>query len=103
MNSGPSLRVLTLRVLDQVVRIFCANARAFDLLRQNYGALEGAERRAADLHYRIGAGAGGYSILRAGAAPLGAADDGELIFLLEKDLTLELQRRRRDLYFIHAA
>ncbi|MGE5305797.1 MAG: hypothetical protein ACM3TN_20995 [Alphaproteobacteria bacterium] len=32
-----------------------------------------------------------------------AADDGEFLFLFEKDLTIELQKLRRDLYFVHAA
>jgi hypothetical protein len=34
---------------------------------------------------------------------LHAANDGEFLFLLEKDLTIELQKLRRELYFIHAA
>jgi hypothetical protein len=30
-------------------------------------------------------------------------DDGELLYIVEKDLTIELQKLRRDLYFLHAA
>jgi hypothetical protein len=32
-----------------------------------------------------------------------ASEPGKFLFLLEKDMTLELQRLRRVLYFIHAA
>ena len=32
-----------------------------------------------------------------------ASDDGEFLFLFEKDMTIELQKIRRDLYFIHSA
>ena len=32
-----------------------------------------------------------------------AEDEGRLLFQLEQDLTLELQRLRRDLYFLHSA
>jgi hypothetical protein len=32
-----------------------------------------------------------------------ASDPSEFLFLFEKDMTIELQRLRRDLYFIHAA
>jgi hypothetical protein len=32
-----------------------------------------------------------------------ASDDGEFLFLFEKDMTIELQKHRSDLYFIHSA
>jgi hypothetical protein len=32
-----------------------------------------------------------------------ATNDGDFLFLFEKDLTIELQKLRRELYFIHAA
>jgi hypothetical protein len=35
--------------------------------------------------------------------PLLAAEAGELLFVFEKDLTVALQMRRPDLYFVHAA
>ncbi len=32
-----------------------------------------------------------------------ASDDSEFLFLFEKDMTIELQKLRRDLYFVHSA
>jgi hypothetical protein len=40
---------------------------------------------------------------RHGREPITAADEGELLFILEKELTIELQKIRRELYFLHAA
>jgi hypothetical protein len=42
-------------------------------------------------------------IFRNGFAPIIGSDDGEFLFLFEKDMTIELQKRRTDLYFLHAA
>ena len=39
---------------------------------------------------------------REGSQPLAAESIDELLFLLDKDLILELQRRRADLFFVHA-
>jgi hypothetical protein len=43
------------------------------------------------------------SLIRRGHAAQAADDPGDLLFLLEKQLTLELQRQRADLFFLHAA
>jgi hypothetical protein len=62
-------------------------------------------RGATALDYTVGC-AGSPSefyIVRGGTERLTASHPGELLFLLDKELTLELQRRRPDLYFLHAA
>ncbi|HSI57794.1 MAG TPA: hypothetical protein VLA16_09565 [Ideonella sp.] len=46
---------------------------------------------------------GGFMLARQGQPTLDAADLGELLFLLEKDITVALQQRRPDLLFFHAA
>jgi hypothetical protein len=43
------------------------------------------------------------SVLRAGQPPLHWEDGDDLVFRLEKDLTVELQKWRPDLYFLHSA
>lgn len=43
------------------------------------------------------------SISRSGCADLNAYDIGEFIFLFEKDMTIEVQKLRPDLLFIHSA
>ena len=42
-------------------------------------------------------------IVRGDEPRLNARNPGEFLYLFDKDLTIELQRRRADLYFIHAA
>jgi hypothetical protein len=44
-----------------------------------------------------------FLILRGSDPPLQAHDDGDFLFLFEKDLTIELQKVRPTLYFVHAA
>jgi hypothetical protein len=44
-----------------------------------------------------------FLILRGSDPPLQAHDDGDFLFLFEKDITIELQKLRPALYFVHAA
>ena len=98
-------KVLTLRIFDRVVKITCRSAIEFDLLVDIYGAMQCANSMSPDLEYTVTRDKerDSYTIMRRGGAPLAAHDAGEFIFLLEKDLTIELQHLRHDLYFIHAA
>jgi len=58
-----------------------------------------------DLHYRVAQGTRPETISIAcqGRAVHENADRADLLFLLEQDITVELQRRRADLFFLHAA
>ncbi len=105
MSSITSSRLLTLSIFDRVVQISCQNRPIFDLLANGYGSMLRQDGTLANLEYAVNENneRGGYCIVRAGCPPLPATDDGELIFLFEKDLTIELQRLRADLYFVHAA
>jgi hypothetical protein len=57
----------------------------------------------ADLEYFLHRDLGGFVLERAGHPPLRADDEGRLLFEFEQEMTLALQRMRRDLYFLHAA
>jgi hypothetical protein len=57
----------------------------------------------ADIAYRIGEANGLLLLTRDGMQSLAASDPGELLFFFDRDLSTQLQRRRDDLYFIHAA
>jgi hypothetical protein len=56
-----------------------------------------------DLDYSVESSDTSWSINRAGQPPHHCVDSDELLFLLEKDLTVEVQKRRSDLYFLHSA
>jgi len=65
-----------------------------------------AGTRQSDIEYSIALPDGEnypISITRKGCADLVAQDIGEFIFLFEKDMTMEVQRIRSDLLFIHSA
>ncbi|MCI0428000.1 MAG: hypothetical protein L0Z46_08300 [Nitrospiraceae bacterium] len=46
---------------------------------------------------------GSFCISRDGACPLISRNDADFLFLFEKDLSIELQYQRPDLFFVHAA
>lgn len=59
----------------------------------------------ADLEYRIveDRPRATYRLLRDGSAPIDAHGHDDLLFVLEKDIVIEIQRRRAELYFLHSA
>lgn len=97
---------LFFRVLGRRVRVDCTSAGIAGTVAANFQALaaEGGDEPA-DLHYtahRHGE-AGPYVLERPGLPSLTAPDIGTLLFHLEKDLTVTLQRMRPELLFLHAA
>lgn len=65
----------------------------------------GCMARAADLDYFVGrerSGAG-YYVWRDSLDKHFAQDEAEFLFTFEKDLEIQLQKLRRDLFFVHAA
>jgi hypothetical protein len=105
MFSSHYHKQLFLKIFGKIVRINCRDSRARDLLRANYGQMQIHESKIPDLEYTVRSHGkrSGFRIARCGSEPLVAAHDGEFMFLFEKDMTIELQKLRRDLYFIHAA
>jgi hypothetical protein len=97
--------VLFLHTLGCGVRIGCHDPEAFKLLTVNYGKMQGDMSGYPDIQYTVSRSRkrSGFRIRRHGSELLTAMDDGEFLFLFEKDLTIELQKLRRDLYFVHAA
>ena len=58
-----------------------------------------------DFEYRveIGGTCTSFCIFRDGQPPLLGTDPDDALFLLDKDITIEVQRRRSDLLFLHSA
>lgn len=100
-----SRKTLFLRIFARGIRIECRGAREYELLLANYGELQAREPVSPKLKYAIGrpSNGAGFVIDRWGGEAVTAADEGEFLFLFEKDLTIELEKLRRDLYFLHAA
>ena len=103
---GPSQPPLSFLILGQRVHVDCRDPSLRHVVTANFAAmLTPIDGAFPDLHYRVAKGAGPetISLLCQGRAVHENADRGELLFLLEKDITVELQRRRADLFFLHAA
>ena len=107
MSHAPSVlceESLSFVILGQHVRIDCVVPAVRTLLTANFGAMAVADLdEPPDLQYTVSCTAGAYSIAREGHDPLTGEGLSDLLFLLEKDVTVELQRRRSELLFLHSA
>src|SRR5438093_7203375 len=106
-DRGPgSVQALRFLVLGQHVRVQCGDAQLRHGLIAHFGAMAAAHGNTApDLDYSIRSGTSpqAFSLVREGQIAYEGSDQGELLFLLEKDITVELQKRRPDLFFLHSA
>ena len=94
-----------LQIFERRVRARCDDLAIARLLEHNFGRLRSPDSGdpSADLDYSLRRHADGFVLERSHGEPLCAAEEGELLYLLEKDVTVELQKLRRDLYFLHSA
>jgi hypothetical protein len=97
---------LRFRILDQGVRVRCADAGLRNLLLANFAAFEdsGAD---VTLDYSVSRRPGGFCISRNDERVVEESDDEAIgylvVYTLEKLLTLDLQHLRTDLFFVHSA
>jgi len=96
--------VFSLTVFNRNIQILCQEAETRALLVANFGHLQGSQE-SIELNYTVGKHkqAAVFFIRREGRSPLFAADSGQFLYLFERDMTIELQKLRHDLYFVHAA
>jgi hypothetical protein len=97
---------LSFLIVGQHVRVECGDASIAEVIAANYGQMLARTGEALpDLHYvaAAGTGPGAFSLTRQGGTQVASADLGDLLFHLEKDVTVALQERRPDLLFLHAA
>jgi hypothetical protein len=90
-------------ILGQNVRIEPGSAAVRQLMVGNLGAFASTARSAApDLEYSI-SGRGPFEVRRLGRDTVASADGrSDLLYEVEKDVVLELQRRKPGLFFFHA-
>ncbi len=99
-------RSVSLRILGLHIRVACPDPALREIVVLNFGAMVAAdESPPADLEYRVSTHETQTSIalIRAGEPALAADTPGDFLYLLEKDITVELQKRRPDLFFLHSA
>lgn len=98
--------VLNFSLFGVPIRVDCAAGPMRHLIESNFSAFLLTRNTPAALDYRVGLTASGLYLTRLNAGPEYHWSDltpGECLFLLEKDLTIEVQKRRGEWYFLHAA
>jgi hypothetical protein len=99
-------RPLAFLILGLRVLVWYSGPELRQLLVANFGAMAAPEADALpDLEFstRRGAGSSSFSVSRRGGAAHEMLDASDLLYHLDKEITLELQRRRADLLFLHSA
>src|SRR5688500_99920 len=91
---------LSYRIQGINLAIDCAADGTGALLRALYRTMESG-LDAADVRYTVARPNGSLVVSRTGTRT-SAADPGDVLLTLDQDLIVQIQRRRRDLYFLHA-
>ena len=95
---------LVFRMVGCIVAIDCQDRSAAELILANYAAMQIHHGDDPDLRYEVRRGNDRrFCVTQQGRELITAGNEGELLFMLEKELTIELQKLRRELYFLHAA
>jgi hypothetical protein len=101
------LPVLRFVLFEQDVAVACDGHGPAELLGAVYGAFasgDGAGGGLPALDYSVARGPAGEFLIRRRCEEFACADGtGSFLYEFEHDLTVELQKRRSDLYFLHAA
>lgn len=95
---------LWLSIFNRRIAIHCSDNFVHSLLLVGYGHMLSAVADDPDLQFKVGqrSQAGGFFIDRDGER-IEAETVYDFLYYFEKDLTIALQYKRSDLYFIHAA
>jgi hypothetical protein len=105
-RSLPSEQVLSLFILGLRVLIKYSDLELRQLLVANFGAMASPDADLLpDLEFSVQRGAAprSFSLMRRGGAARDVQNSSDLLYFLDKEMTLELQRRRGDLLFLHSA
>lgn len=103
MRASSDSSLVTLDVCDCTFAIRCGESATAAIVRRVFGAFLTTETAAPLVAYHVArANHRGYRIEGAESAATVSDVDG-LLYHLDKDITLTLQHRRRDLLFVHAA
>lgn len=96
--------LLSLSIFSRRIAVSCSDSFVYSLLLTSYGHMASVAADDPDLRLKVGrrAEADGFFIDRDGER-FQAETVSDFLYFFEKDLTIALQYKRPDLYFIHAA
>lgn len=96
--------MLVVQLLGETIGFDCDDPALRALLCANYPGPAGDHSGPCAIRYAVTTGdAPSFVLAREGRPPLVGDGADEFVFIIEKDLTVELQRRRPDLLFLHSA
>ena len=101
-NQAPAMHSIRL----MRVQVECPDPELRQLLVVNSGAMASPDEDSLpDVKVSVQSSetSSSLSFVQHGRTARGTVDSGDLLFVLEKAITIKLQRRRADLYFLHAA
>jgi hypothetical protein len=102
-HNAQSALSFSFQLLGQRFRIECCDVDLQRLMLANWGQLATHDPEPA-IRYRLARDPSrGILLERSGQLLATLVDEGDLLSALEHDVVVELQHRRRDLYFLHAA
>jgi len=94
---------LHLKIFDVITVVECETQEAVNVLMAGFSAFI-VQPTASVLHYTIqGNEKEGFIIEREGGPPFNADNHYELLYGFEKNLIIELELQRKDLFFVHGA
>ncbi len=93
--------LFSFQVLGHGIGVQCDDAELLALVRANWGHMASDAR--ADVVYAVSKDSASITVRPPGRAQIVATDTGEFLHALERHVVTDLQQRRADLYFLHAA
>ena len=97
------MATLQLEILDCGVQIECIDENTHSLLQNAYGCFQRPIKETQLVYHISPSVSGGVFIERRGGCLEIAREPGDLLSKFDKDLIVETQKLRPDLYFVHAA
>ncbi len=95
--------IVTLQVLGRTIRLDLPSRELRDLVLLNFGAMAVPETGGSpDMAYAVRVSNETFVVEVCDRGTVRATNQSDLIYILEKDITVELQRRRADLFFLHS-
>jgi hypothetical protein len=95
---------LAFKVLGTRVRVCTENSHIIEILMANYSGMQ-VEREAPDIEYTISKdrALGSFFLTTKKGVTFKAEQDGEILYFFDRELTIQLQKLRPDLFFVHGA
>jgi len=99
------VNTITLKILDTVIAVNCLDDVSHNIILKGFSALITQSSESPALTYRVGKSDvdSEFELGREGQASVYYETDYELLYFFEKNITIELQKIRSDLFVIHSA